>query len=178
MHEAPVRRGHEGDRLDGGIFSGAEGIARQRRIAEPLPPKIGVRCVPGITPLLTEARALMRKPVSRFDFLKLVGILGRLGSDFAGGRDVAPIIATRFVRSRNMGLDEVFLPALEPSHRASSPLFEDWLATVENRLIHPARISVWDIEHVISLRKFPCLSEKQADRLAIIGEKAGAGRRA
>lgn len=109
------------------------------------------------------------------ELMTLAGMLGRLGSDQAGERDCAALMATRWVRSRGLNWSDVLVPAL-PEPKQPPPTQDDrWRVCVERCLLRASMLNAWEQGFLRDLRKFPWLSEKQAARLDAIASKIGVG---
>jgi hypothetical protein len=92
---------------------------------------------------------------------RLVGILARLGSDFAGERAAAGLLASRMLQANNLTWDDVVLPVA-----LRSPT---WRAEVAFAQRHAGWLRPWERDFVASVTAQSRLSPK---RLAILREIA------
>jgi hypothetical protein len=107
---------------------------------------------------------------------ELAGVLGMLGSSFAGERDAAARLANRIVRGAGVQWDELIAgpapdsrrepPPYQPPPRPSS----GWRELAQRCAAYPEWLSEWEREFVAGLGRWRRLSAKQAatlDRIAL-----------
>jgi hypothetical protein len=107
---------------------------------------------------------------------KLAGVLGMLGSDYAGERDAAAHLANRIVRGAGVQWDELIaVPAPDP--RCKPPPYQPpprppsgWRELARRCAAYPEWLSPWERQFVAGLGRWGRLSSKQAatlDRIAL-----------
>lgn len=103
--------------------------------------------------------AAVLDPTSR---AKLVGILGRLGSDFDGERSAAGLLASRLLKTHDLTWDDLIPPAIgrvaEQSDRDDQP-------DLTLCLRHIRLLTDWEAGFIRSIASRRRLSPKQADVL-------------
>jgi hypothetical protein len=104
----------------------------------------------------------------------LAGVLGMLGSDHVGERDVTARLAEWIVRSAGLTWNELIAaPRLEarpePPRPDPPPPSPDWRELAHRCSAHPRWLSEWEQDFVAGLSRWARLSLKQAatlDRIA------------
>lgn len=122
----------------------------------------------------------MARPLTAAERAKLVGILGRLGSDFDGERAAAGLLASRLLRDRGLSWDDVIhAPGSRQAHRPPCPepppaagpgtAWRDDLAFCQR---HMAELDEWPADFVASISAWrKSLSPEQVAKLAQIARK-------
>jgi hypothetical protein len=110
---------------------------------------------------------------------RLRNILGRLSSDYDGERAAAGLLATRLLRDKGLGWDEVVLPHA-PSRPAAAQrrqAKQTWRQIVQDLLARPGSLRAWEKDFLPSLLRFQRLSLKQRNCLDQIATRVlGGGR--
>ena len=116
----------------------------------------------------------MTAPLTPAELRKLVGILGRLGSDHDGERAAAGLLASRMLRAAGVGWDDLILsdsrqvPGGTQGKHAPPPPPANNLTTCLRWL---AELNAWETAFVMDLRqKRRPLSPAQAAKLAQIAD--------
>ncbi len=108
---------------------------------------------------------------------RLIGVLGRLGSDFDGERAAAGLLATRLLKSTGLTWEEVLVPRLASNqgHAQPQPDRGDDLGLC---LRHLDELTGWESNFVLSLSTVRGRSPKQVAVLQRIAETLRARGRA
>ena len=95
----------------------------------------------------------MLEQLSAGDRRKLIGILGRLGSDHAGERAAAGLLATRLLQSTGMSWSNLLssTSALSPPPRRPDDEL-DWRKQLEACMQRPELLTAWERNFVASVR--------------------------
>lgn len=104
------------------------------------------------------------------DRIRLVKLLGQLGSDHSGERDAAALAAMKFLRQRKLCWDDVVAshtPVTIPAQR--TPL--DWRAVAAACLRRPGYLNSWEVGFLRNLSGFSRLSRKQLSTLQGIADR-------
>ena len=116
----------------------------------------------------------MGSPLPPAELRKLIGILGRLGSDHDGERAAAGLLASRMLRAAGLGWDDLILssarqtPGETQGERAAQPQGGDNLTTCLRWL---GELTTWEVGFVTDLRrKRRPLSPAQTAKLAQIAD--------
>jgi hypothetical protein len=110
----------------------------------------------------------MGAPLTPAERRRLANLLGRLGSDHAGERDNAAVMAHRLIQTKGMTWSEVIDP---PPSEYQEPLIGKWrqvCAELQNR---PGNLRAWEKKFVTDLPRFPRISSKQRYILAEIADR-------
>ena len=113
--------------------------------------------------------------LSSADTNKLIGILSRLSSDFEGERAAAGLLATKFIKQRGLGWQDILQPALppppEPEEQSSA---RTWQAVRADILtVHGDCLTDWEHDFLCSLGNYRKLSFKQFRAFQRIANKCG-----
>ena len=104
------------------------------------------------------------------DRVRLVKLLGLLGSDHAGEQVAAATAASRFLRSRNLTWQEL----LTPQRRATAPA--TWREAATRLLQHPRELTAWENRFLSDITRLPSISPKQRQFVSEIAARVlGAG---
>ena len=87
---------------------------------------------------------------------RLVGILGRLGSDHDGERAAAGLLATRLLRDRNLSWDDLIADGggrqgVHAGASAGPGPGATWQANLGQCLRHVGTLSIWEADFCLSL---------------------------
>ena len=96
---------------------------------------------------------------------RLVKLCGLLGSDHAGERDAAAVLASRLLREANLTWADVILPAVGLD-RAAPPTAGGHAAAVRWVLARQAMLNRWERSFILGVQDRPTLSPRQAETLA------------
>ena len=108
------------------------------------------------------------------DTNKLIGILSRLSSDFEGERAAAGLLATRFIKDRGLGWQDILQPALPPPERESRPSPPSWKAAAREIVeTYPEYLTDWEARFLRSLFRYRKISDKQLAVLRRLAEQCG-----
>ena len=115
------------------------------------------------------------------DRRKLVGILSRLASDHDGERAAAGLLATRLLKARGLGWDQIIGAALPAPHRdpwaGTPPPPFPWRNTAAMCRGRSDLLSAREMEFLNSLGRWTgALTPKQAAWLERIADKVAAAR--
>jgi hypothetical protein len=103
---------------------------------------------------------------------KLAGVLGRLGSEHAGERAAAALLATRLIREAGFTWQDVLLPSDAPEQ-----LQPQWRADLGLCQRHAADLTSWERAFLANVAGQISASQKQRDTLArVAGELRASGR--
>lgn len=107
------------------------------------------------------------------DRVKLVRMLGMLGSEFQGERAAAALKADKLVRSRGLTWEALLdAPASRPSRSYTQPPpppRDDTDLAVCGRASH--LLSEWELDFVTNCSRRACVSAKQAEVLARVADR-------
>jgi hypothetical protein len=106
--------------------------------------------------------------LSLSDRVRLAKLLSLLGSDHAGERDAAALVAHRFIRDRGLTWQNVLEPEAAPDANRN---FEPWRQTVAACLRQPGSLRQWEGGFLRSLSGFARISPKQRSVLAQTAER-------
>jgi hypothetical protein len=110
---------------------------------------------------------------------KLTGVLGMLGSDYAGERDAAAQLASRIVRGAGLTWgDLIAVPELGPVPQHDPPPAPpaSWRELAQRCAVHSDWLSAWERQFLSSVPRRVRLSGKQAavlDRIAAYLRRRG-----
>lgn len=128
-------------------------------------------------------RETSRKSVTSAERIRLVNILGMLGSDHDGERAAAGLKATQMVRGKGMtwddliaSLDKLAEPTTRSTEEAGFRPDADWPSRVTACLKYRALLNDWERQFLADLQRFRRLSYKQKAALEMIVAKVRAAR--
>jgi hypothetical protein len=102
------------------------------------------------------------------EITKLVRILGMLGSDHAGERASAGLLATRLLKQRGATWADVIGA---PMLASPPPQTRNWRLVVADCLRQRDALTAWEVGFLSKLRGFSSLSPKQRNALRSIAER-------
>ncbi len=105
---------------------------------------------------------------------RLVGILGRLGSEFDGERAAAGLLATRLLKQIGVAWDEI-IAAPAVAHEAATPL--NWRSEVSAASRSMDMLTPWEREFLTGLAQQGRITQRQRRQLDRITLKVAAGGR-
>lgn len=103
---------------------------------------------------------------------RLIGILGRLSSDYDGERAAAGLLATRLLRQIGVAWDEV-IAAPSVAHEAATPL--NWRSEVSAASRSMDMLTPWEREFLTGLAQQGRITQRQRRQLDRITLKVAAG---
>ncbi len=107
---------------------------------------------------------------------RLIGVLGRLGSNHDGERAAAGLLADRMIRSAGLSWDLVVLVSAAPSPAPSTS--PSWRTDLQICQRHVSFLRPWEQTFVTGLAGRTSLSPKQRTILSEIADALRAGGRA
>jgi hypothetical protein len=116
-------------------------------------------------------------PGPSIDVTRLARVLGMLGSDHAGERDAAALMAEKIRRDAGVQWADLLVPKVV---RVEPPAPADAAVDLQTCMARLDLLTEWEIRFVSSIRLKPTsrLSPKQRDTLANIAAEVRAGLRA